>query len=80
MIDASKGEEKTTPQLLDLAASETLPTEMDIPLSGDYEDDLYEQICDYVSDFLSEKTGFCHDGFKLDIKIKASKIKWDTSE
>ena len=71
--------EETVQQLLDMAP-DILPTEMNVPLSGDYGDDLYKQICEYASDFLSEKTGFCHKGFEIDIQIKASKIQWDTSE
>lgn len=37
---------------------ENLPTEIEIP--DGMEDD------DEISDYISEKTGFCHKGFKLD--------------
>ena len=58
-----------------------LPSKMDIPLSEiDDNDDLLDQICDLVSDYISEKTGFCHKGFEIDIKIKASNIKYDTRD
>lgn len=57
-----------------------LPNEIHIPLSGDYGDDLFDQICEYTSDFISEKMGFCHEGFDIDIQITASNIKWDMSE
>ena len=41
----------------------TLPTEVEIPnyLITDDEDDLLDE----VSDWLSDEYGFCHDGFEL---------------
>lgn len=36
---------------------ELLPTEIDIPAGMDDEDE--------ISDYLSDLTGFCHDGFEL---------------
>ena len=37
---------------------ENLPTEIEIPDGMDDDDE--------ISDYISEKTGFCHKGFKLD--------------
>lgn len=39
------------------ADGETLPTEIEIP--SDMEDE------DEIADYLSDLTGFCHDGFEL---------------
>ena len=44
------------------------------------EEGLCEEIADFVSDYISDKTGFCHEGFSLEITIKASGIMWDTDE
>ena len=56
-----------------------LPAEVAIDLSQCNED-LHEEICEYVSDYLCEKYGFCHEGFAIDIKITASDIMWDVDE
>ena len=47
----------------DMELLEELPTEVEIPdyLTTDDEDDLLDDI----SDWLSDEYGFCHDGFDL---------------
>ena len=40
--------------------------------------DLYNAICEFASDYITEKTGFCHEGFDIDIEITASNILYDT--
>ena len=41
----------------DMELLNELPTEIDIPNNMDDEDE--------ISDYLSDQTGFCHDGFEL---------------
>lgn len=62
-----------------------LPTEITVTLDDkNYEkneiDELYEEIAEWMSDYISNKTGFCHKGFGLEIKITANHIMWDTDE
>lgn len=42
----------------------SLPTEVDIPLSPK-EFDSYDEFIDKVSDWLSDEYGFCHFGFRV---------------
>lgn len=44
----------------DIEDLEYLPTEMDIPDWIDTDDD------DRISDYLSDQTGFCHKGYKIE--------------
>ena len=55
-----------------------LPTEMEISLSDlPNAGEIFDEVEAGVTNYLSDKTGFCHEGYELEIKIKASKIKWD---
>ena len=56
-----------------------LPTTIQIPVEH-LPDDMYEELCDFVSDYISERTGFLHNGFQIDVKITASNIMYDTDE
>ena len=60
--DVTDGAEDMTKEEMDEILS-TLPTEVEIPdyLTTDDEDDLLDDI----SDWLSDEYGFCHDGFEL---------------
>ena len=60
--DVTDGAEDMTKEDMDEILS-TLPTEVEIPdyLITDDEDDLLDD----VSDWLSDEYGFCHDGFEL---------------
>ena len=60
--DVTDGAEDMTKEDMDEILL-TLPTEVEIPnyLITDDEDDLLDE----VSDWLSDKYGFCHDGFEL---------------
>ena len=44
-----------------------LPTEMDIPFSELYisDDVSYDELVDEISDYLSNSTGYCHNGFSI---------------
>lgn len=44
----------------DIEALSSLPEEMEIPKGMTDEDE--------ISDYLSDETGFCHDGFELIVK------------
>ena len=58
-----------------------LPTELEISLSDLPDgDEIFAEIENAVTDYLSDKTGFCHEGYVLEIKIKASQIMWDVDE
>lgn len=60
-----------------------LPDEIEIELLADGDEegnDLYSAICEYASDYITDKTGFCHRGFEIEVKITASKILYDTDE
>ncbi len=55
-----------------------LPTEMEISLSElPNSSEIFDEVEAGVTNYLSDKTGFSHGGYELEIKIKASKIKWD---
>ena len=60
--DVTDGAEDMTKEEMDEILS-TLPTEVEIPdyLTTDDEDDLLDDI----SDWLSDEYGFCHDRFEL---------------
>lgn len=60
--DVTDGAEDMTKEDMDEILL-TLPTEVEIPnyLITDDEDDLLDE----VSDWLSDEYGFCHDGFEL---------------
>ena len=60
--DVTDGTEDMTKEDMDEILS-TLPTEIEIPdyLMTDDEDDLLDDI----SDWLSDEYGFCHNGFEL---------------
>lgn len=40
----------------------------------------YENLCEIVSDYISDKTGFCHNGFDIKMSIDLNNIKWDISD
>lgn len=56
-----------------------LPKTIKIPVEH-LPDDMYEELCDFVSDYISELTGFLHYGFEIDVKITARNIMFDTDE
>lgn len=43
----------------------------------DYNEELHQDIADTLNEYLSDVTGFCHKGFRFEIRVK--NIKWDTS-
>jgi len=58
-----------------------LPTTIEVNLNTDeWGDSIFNDICDYASEFITDTTGFCHNGFEIEIKIVASHIKWDVDE
>jgi hypothetical protein len=47
-----------------------LPKEMTIKVPADVEAEGYEAIEQYISDEISNRTGFCHEGFAITPEIK----------
>ena len=41
---------------------------------------LYDRLEDWMSIYISHHEGFCHEGYRLEVKIKATHIKWDANE
>lgn len=37
-------------------------------------------LCDLITDWLSDKYGFCVNSYYYDIKVNLSDIDWDTTE
>lgn len=65
-----------------LMNTDCLPKELKVSLAElmDTDPALYEEICDFASEYISDQTGFCHNGFTLDGKIEISEIKYDCME
>lgn len=56
-----------------------LPTT--VTLGSDVLGDLaYESVCDDVVDYLSNKYGYCVNGYSIAINITVKDVDWDTSE
>ena len=43
----------------------------------DFNNEIHQEIADWVNDYISDKTGFCHKGFKFEINV--TNIEWDKS-
>lgn len=41
---------------------------------------IYNEICDYAADYISEKTECCHFGYKIEINIVATNIEYDIDD
>jgi hypothetical protein len=41
----------------------------------DFDEQIHQEIADWLNDYISDKAGFCHKGFRFEIHVKD--IKWD---
>ncbi len=52
---------------IDYTETGDLPVEMDIPDEVFEDEEDLESVLDAISDYLSDTTGFCHEGFNVEM-------------
>lgn len=55
-----------------------LPNEENLLITDVLDEEEFDHLCIKIGDYLTDKYGYCVDGFCIDIKV--SDIKWDRSE
>ena len=56
-----------------------LPTKLKLDLC-EVDDQLKDEICEAVSDYLSRTYGYCINGYCYEATIEVDEIDWDTEE